>query len=80
MLNNMGYSGSFEMRLREFQRHEGLFELGLVEGKVPNSEFPEFANRHGLSADDTELLRDYRRLALLFEAVREGGFWSRVLC
>jgi hypothetical protein len=39
------------------------------------TEYAQFATTHGYSADDPQLTQDYRRVRLLFEAVRDGGFW-----
>lgn len=38
-------------------------------------EFIEFATRRGLDVNDVNLRRDFRRVRLLFEATRDGGFW-----
>jgi len=38
-------------------------------------EYSEFVLAHGLPADDSKLKREYRELRLLFEALRDGGFW-----
>lgn len=38
-------------------------------------EYPVFAGRHSLPVEDRTLRRDDRRLRLLFEATRDGGFW-----
>lgn len=38
-------------------------------------EFLEFATRRGLDVNDVNLRRDFRRVRLLFEATRDGGFW-----
>jgi hypothetical protein len=125
MLSNLGYSGTVERQVRQFQRDQRLFELGLVDGKIPevtwwrikqrfaqllkdpsvpadceepgvafgtwvsslsqalettatpgiDAGFADFAARHGLATNDPRLLRDYRHLVLLYEAVRDGGFW-----
>lgn len=38
-------------------------------------EFLEFATRRALDVNDVNLRRDFRRVRLLFEATRDGGFW-----
>jgi hypothetical protein len=39
------------------------------------AEFASFTSRYALRDDDANLKRDFRRLRLLFEATRDGGFW-----
>jgi hypothetical protein len=38
-------------------------------------EYSRFVATHRLPADDAKLKQDFRRLRLLFEAIRDGGFW-----
>lgn len=38
-------------------------------------EFVAFATERGLDVNDVVLRRDFRRVRLLFEATRDGGFW-----
>ncbi len=38
-------------------------------------EFVAFATERGLDVNDLALRRDFRRVRLLFEATRDGGFW-----
>lgn len=38
-------------------------------------EYRDFIALHRLPGDNPQLLQDYRRLRLLFEATRDGGFW-----
>jgi hypothetical protein len=56
-----------------------LGELALVLGSAPapsaDGEFSAFAKKWKLPEDNDSLRRDYRRIRLLFEAVRDGGFW-----
>ena len=40
-----------------------------------NKDYSRFVVSHTLPAADPILERDYRRLRLLFEALRDGGFW-----
>ncbi|HWA72554.1 MAG TPA: hypothetical protein VG937_09475 [Polyangiaceae bacterium] len=49
--------------------------LDHAEWPLLRDEFAAFAARHALDAQSPQLLQDYRRLRVLFEAVRDGGFW-----
>lgn len=40
-----------------------------------DQELPAFFRKHGLPEDNPRLIADTRRVRLLFEAIRDGGFW-----
>lgn len=40
-----------------------------------DAEYAAFTKLHGLPAEEPRLRRDFRRMRLLFEATRDGGFW-----
>jgi hypothetical protein len=49
--------------------------LDSTEAPAIEQEYPKFVAAHALPAQDPKLRQDYRRLRLLFEALRDGGFW-----
>jgi hypothetical protein len=49
--------------------------LDTIPAPTVEREFAEFAAGRGLDVNDALLRRDFRRVRLLFEATRDGGFW-----
>jgi hypothetical protein len=49
--------------------------LGTTSAPAIEPEYARFAAEHGFASEDPKLKQDYRRLRLLFEALRDGGFW-----
>lgn len=51
-------------------------EMDAVAPSEVQAEFETFVAAHGLSPDAPRLRQDYARLRMLFEAVRDAGFWQ----
>jgi len=49
--------------------------LDTVPAPAIEGEYAQFITSHALPAHDPQLYEDFRRVRLLFEALRDGGFW-----